>query len=76
MAKYTKLCIINLTDHRWHHCYLQIQDYDCMSNAEDPDLSGKQMDRYNIVGFPAEKLPPKIANHSISAPSQEVLFSP
>jgi serine/threonine-protein kinase OSR1/STK39 len=47
-----------------------------MSNAGDPDLSGKQMDRYNIVGFPAEKLPPKIANHSISAPSQEVLFSP
>ncbi|PNT58347.1 hypothetical protein POPTR_001G349300v4 [Populus trichocarpa] len=52
-----------------------IQDYDCMSNAEDPDLSGKQMDRYNIVGFPAEKLPPKIANHSISAPSQEDGFN-
>lgn len=47
-----------------------------MSNAEDPDLSGKEMDRSNIVGFPAEKLPPKIANRSISAPSQEVLFSP
>ncbi|XP_061980356.1 serine/threonine-protein kinase BLUS1 isoform X2 [Populus nigra] len=52
-----------------------IQDYDCMSNAEDPDLSGKQMDRCNIVGFPAEKLPPKIANHSISAPSQEDGFN-
>ncbi|XP_011047307.1 PREDICTED: serine/threonine-protein kinase BLUS1 isoform X2 [Populus euphratica] len=52
-----------------------IQDYDCMSNAEDPDLSGKQMDRCNIDGFPAEKLPPKIANHSISAPSQEDGFN-
>ncbi|KAJ6965770.1 serine/threonine-protein kinase BLUS1 isoform X3 [Populus alba x Populus x berolinensis] len=53
----------------------RIQDYDCMSNAEDPDLSGKQMDRSNIVGFPADKLPPKTANHSISVPSQEDGFN-
>nr|XP_034898706.1 serine/threonine-protein kinase BLUS1 isoform X3 [Populus alba] len=53
----------------------RIQDYDCMSNAEDPDLSGKQMDGSNIVGSPADKLPPKTANHSISAPSQEDGFN-
>ncbi|CAK7328066.1 unnamed protein product [Dovyalis caffra] len=52
-----------------------IQDYDCMSNAEDPYLSGRQMDRCDDVGFPAEKLPTKSTNHSIAAPSHEDGFN-
>lgn len=42
-----------------------------MSNADDPDVRGKQMDKGTDVGFPAEKLSPKSANH-MAASSHEV----
>ncbi|KAK9271545.1 hypothetical protein L1049_001905 [Liquidambar formosana] len=49
-----------------------IQDYDGVSHAEDPNVSGKQRDRYDGVGFPSEKpSPEKRANHSEAAPSHE-----
>lgn len=60
--------------HYHQHCTLQIQDYDCMSNAEDPDVCGKQRDTCNNVGFPTERLSPENANHSTASPSHEVSF--
>ncbi|KAK2973300.1 hypothetical protein RJ640_027943, partial [Escallonia rubra] len=48
-----------------------IQDYDDISNSEDPNASGKRRDGHDDVGFPAERLPPERANHSDAAPQLE-----
>ncbi|KAA8548109.1 hypothetical protein F0562_004630 [Nyssa sinensis] len=44
-----------------------IQDYDGILNTEDPNLSSKQRDGHDDVGFPAERLSPKISNHPNAA---------
>lgn len=48
-----------------------IRDYDGMSNAEDPDVSGKQRDRYDDTGFPEESPSPERPNHLSAAPNHE-----
>ncbi|KAK2993087.1 hypothetical protein RJ640_024324 [Escallonia rubra] len=48
-----------------------IQDYDDISNSEDPNASGKRRDGHDDVGFPAERLPPERAHHSDAAPQLE-----
>lgn len=60
-------------------CYLQIQDFDGIPNAEDPDVSMKQKDRNNNVEPTAERLSHERANHSTTAPCHQVIvvfFSP
>ncbi|XP_057983935.1 serine/threonine-protein kinase BLUS1 isoform X2 [Malania oleifera] len=48
-----------------------IQDYDGMSNAEEPDANRKENERGDYVGFPTEQLSPERVNHSNAASSQE-----
>ncbi|KAK3011271.1 hypothetical protein RJ639_012016, partial [Escallonia herrerae] len=48
-----------------------IQDYDDISNSEDPNASGKRRDGHDDVGFPAERLSPERAHHSDAAPQLE-----
>uniref|UniRef100_A0A5B6ZAK7 Protein kinase domain-containing protein n=1 Tax=Davidia involucrata TaxID=16924 RepID=A0A5B6ZAK7_DAVIN len=44
-----------------------IQDYDGFPNTEDPNVSGKQRDIHDNVGFPADRLSPERANHPNAA---------
>ncbi|KAH9742232.1 protein kinase domain-containing protein [Citrus sinensis] len=50
-----------------------IQDYDCMSNAEDPNSSGKQ--NHADVEVPAERLSTESGNHSNATTSQDDGFN-
>ncbi|XP_021649450.2 serine/threonine-protein kinase BLUS1 isoform X1 [Hevea brasiliensis] len=52
-----------------------IQDFDGISNAEDPDMGMKQRHRHNNVELTAERLSHERANHSTAAPSHEDGFS-
>lgn len=45
-----------------------IQDYDGATNTEDLNLSVKQRDNHDDVGYPAERLSPEKANQSDTAP--------
>ncbi|GAY46763.1 hypothetical protein CUMW_099530 [Citrus unshiu] len=49
------------------------QDYDCMSNAEDPNSSGKQ--NHADVEVPAERLSTESGNHSNATTSQDDGFN-
>ncbi|TYJ14325.1 hypothetical protein E1A91_A10G111000v1 [Gossypium mustelinum] len=48
-----------------------IQDYDDVSNAEDQDGSGKQMDRSDVDGLSEERMSPETVTTSIAAASPE-----
>ncbi|KAL9454856.1 hypothetical protein AB3S75_010291 [Citrus x aurantiifolia] len=50
-----------------------IQDYDCMSNAEDPNSSGKQ--NHADVEVPSERLSTESGNHSNATTSQDDGFN-
>lgn len=53
---------------------LQIQDYDDVSNAEEPNPSVKQLDGHNDVGSPADRLSSEEPNYSEAAINLEVSF--
>lgn len=56
-------------------CYLQIQEFDGIPNAEDPDGVVKQRHRHNNVELAAERLSFGRVNHTTAAPSHEVSIS-
>ncbi|KAI3781796.1 hypothetical protein L2E82_11822 [Cichorium intybus] len=49
-----------------------IQDYDEISNTEEPNANSKQQNRPNDVGLPAERLSPDISDHSDNGSHHEV----
>lgn len=52
-----------------------IQDYDDVSTAEDPNVSAKQQDGCNDVGFPAERLSSEEHNYSDAATNFEAALN-
>ncbi|KAI3500871.1 hypothetical protein L1887_36698 [Cichorium endivia] len=48
-----------------------IQDYDEISNTEEPNANSKQENGLNDVGLPAERLSPDVSDHSDNGSHQE-----
>ncbi|KAI3722480.1 hypothetical protein L2E82_33519 [Cichorium intybus] len=49
-----------------------IQDYDEISNTEEPNANSKQQNRPNDVGLPAERVSPDISDHSDNGSHHEL----
>ena len=55
-------------------CWVQIQDCDVASNSEEPNMTGKDRDGNDDVGYLTEKLLPNKANQLDSTPQPDVSF--